>query len=291
MPNGISFGCRTTRENNYVGVTKQNINNDLGPGTYTSNLHLPDSKPSYAPFGSTAARKFSSPKDSIPGPAAYETVAHSELAKSVKQPESAPAFKNSGPRFVPKQDDTPGPGQYSIPSSISPQKSNYVQTRDENDEINYSRMPTAPSIPAASQCYGYEENPASGDLVMQRPINVGYKGEKGDTCGPLDYNPRLSQTTKTTRTTDFSKGTNRPDITSKMHSLKEIQNAPGPGSYNLIDYQSTSTNAAVRPVQKRKKNAVFESKVERLKEKRRYETMGPGPASYVLPSTLKVEER
>lgn len=152
-------------------------------------------------------------------------------------------------------------------------------------------MPTAPSIPAASQCYGYEENPETGDLVMQRPMNVGYKGEKGDTAGPLDYDPKLTWVRKTTRSVDFSKGTNRPDITAKLAGLKHSGESPGPGSYNLTDYQSTQSNAAVRPVQPRKKNSVFESKVERLKEKRRFETMGPGPASYILPSTLKIEEK
>jgi len=294
MPSAISFGARTTRENNYVGVSKETIQGDLGPGSYILKDTITPQKPSYAPFGSTSARKFTSNqgRQAIPGPAAYDTVKVEEQRKMAVKEESDPAFKPSGPRFVHKRDDTPGPGHYTVPSTIIPQKSNYVQTYDEqSEEMSWSRMPTAPSIPAANQCYGYEENPATGDLVMQRPMNQGYKGEKGDTAGPLDYKPKLSQTKRNVRSIDFSKGTNRPDITSKLAGLKENSSSPGPGSYNLIDYQSTQANAAVKPVQRRKKNAVFESKVERLKEKRRYETMGPGPASYVLPSTLKVEDR
>ena len=136
MPNAISFGARTTRENNYVGVTKPNDLSELGPGTYQLQETLKQSKPSYAPFGSTAARKFSSNtgKELIPGPAAYDTTGNEESVKAKTKEESAPAFKPSGPRFIHKQSDTPGPGQYTIPSTISPAKSNYVQTFDEESE-------------------------------------------------------------------------------------------------------------------------------------------------------------
>ena len=63
------------------------------------------------------------------------------------------------------------------------------------------------------------------------------------------------------------------------------EGVPGPGSYNLGGKGEVK---AARPVQPRKKNAVFESKVNRLKVKRRNEALGPSPQSYVIPSTLKV---
>jgi len=91
---------------------------------------------------------------------------------------------------------------------------------------------------------------------------------------------------------DFGKGTSRPDVTSKIAGMSKDTSSPfgspGPGSYNLEG--KTNTSAAKKPVG-RKRNAVFESKVVRLKEKRASEIQGPSPTSYNIPSTLKIQER
>ena len=74
MPAPISFGARTGRDNNYVGVQKEETFS-IGPGTYHN---IPQSitqkKPSYAPFGSTAKRKFTTPANSnlTPSPMTYD---------------------------------------------------------------------------------------------------------------------------------------------------------------------------------------------------------------------------
>ena len=109
----------------------------------------------------------------------------------------------------------------------------------------------------------------SSQLVMQRPVHQGYKGVSGDTVGPMDYKPKLTQTHKTTHVINFGKGTSRPDVTSKIAGMNKDSSSPfgspGPGSYNLEG--KTNTSAAKQPVG-RKRNAVFESKVVRLKEVR-----------------------
>ena len=55
------------------------------------------------------------------------------------------------------------------------------------NEISLSN--NAPSIPSKNQSYGYEVEEYSGKLILQDMDIPGYKGTKGDTVGPGDYNP------------------------------------------------------------------------------------------------------
>jgi hypothetical protein len=178
-------------------------------------------------------------------------------------------FKGTAPRMPePKRrDQTPGPGEYKIPTTIKPAKKSLQKTYFDPDP-DWSRIATAPSIPANNQCYGYEES-QDGNLILQRPVNAGFKGSHNDSVGPMDYKPKLTQTHKTTHVINFGKGTSRPDVTSKIAGMNKDSSSPfgspGPGSYNLEG--KTNTSAAKQPVG-RKRNAVFESKVVRLKEVR-----------------------
>jgi len=100
-------------------------------------------------------------------------------------------FKGTAPRLPePKvRDITPGPGQYKIPTTIKPAKPS-LQKSYFDETPDWSRIATAPSIPANNQCYGYEES-SEGDLIMQRPVNAGFKGDSHDSVGPMDYKPRV----------------------------------------------------------------------------------------------------
>jgi hypothetical protein len=102
---------------------------------------------------------------------------------------------------------------------------------------------------------------------------------------------------------DFGKGTSRPDIAGRLKDMtKDPHNAlhpspskapagtPGPGSYNLSGGGGGIVHQQ-RPGPARKKNAVFSSKVARLKERIRKESQGPSPQTYNIPSTLKVADR
>ncbi|GMH62633.1 hypothetical protein TL16_g03520 [Triparma laevis f. inornata] len=288
MPAPISFGARTGRDNNYVGVTKEE-KNPVGPGTYGNlGAAISPTKPSYAPFGSTAKRKFNNPNaHAAPSPMTYDPKPVGEEPTTVSAP-----FKGNAPRIPEprKQDYVPGPGAYQIPSTIKPSAPSLQRSFFDESPL-WSRTATAPSIPGRGQCYGYEEGD-NGELVMQRPVHQGYKGVSGDTVGPMDYKPKLSQTHKTTNVINFGKGTSRPDISNKLTSMKGgnkgLGAGPGPGSYNLEGKTNTS---AAKPAVGRKRNAVFESKVQRLKEKRSNEVLGPSPTSYNIPSTLKIQEK
>ena len=265
MPAPISFGARTGRDNNYVGVVKTDLAGSIGPGAY-SNLpnSIQNSKPSYAPFGSTAKRKFTTPANSnlTPSPMTYDP----KPVDNTAPPVSAP-FKGNAPRIPePKKgENVPGPGAYYIPSTIKPAAPSLQRSYFDETPL-WQRTATAPSIPGAGQCFGYEEG-VNGELIMQRPVQQGYKGDKDDRVGPMDYKPKLTQTHKSTNVIDFGKGTSRPDISTKVANLKKGDTLPGPGSYNLEGKTNTS---AAKPPTNRKRNAVFESKVQRLKEKRRY---------------------
>ena len=91
MPDGISFGARTMRQNNYVGVAKEGTAtgslNHLGPGAHlhegvTSSFNR--ARPAFAAFGATSERSYmgAPPKksvDAVPGPGQY-------LGQTVKEP-------------------------------------------------------------------------------------------------------------------------------------------------------------------------------------------------------------
>lgn len=55
----------------------------------------------------------------------------------------------------------------------------------------HERQPTAPSVPARNQVFGYEEDD-SGRLMLQPPPEEGHTGEGGDRPGPMSYSPDKS---------------------------------------------------------------------------------------------------
>ena len=164
MPAPISFGARTGRDNNYVGVTKLE-NNPVGPGTYGNlGAAISPTKPSYAPFGSTAKRKFDNPNAAAaPSPMTYDPKPVGEDVVSVSAP-----FKGNAPRIPEprKQDYVPGPGAYQIPSTIKPAAPSLQRSFFDESPL-WSRTATAPSIPGRGQCYGYEEG-GNGEVRKAR---------------------------------------------------------------------------------------------------------------------------
>ena len=123
-----------------------------------------------------------------------------------------------------------GPGSYEPPNPwskiTSPKRStssSHAHPAAQHDPSSYVQVATAPSIPARSQSYGYEEG-VSGELIMQRPPSVGHTGKHDDTVAPGEYNPKDRLVRKLVHGTDFARGSNRPDI-SKVTVAKN----PGPG--------------------------------------------------------------
>jgi hypothetical protein len=121
-------------------------------------------------------------------------------------------FKSKAARFneaANEQSLTPGPGQYSTKSEWNGRKKKKVREISNKSNtgaaITWVRVPTAPSIPASNQSYGYEEGDY-GELIMQKPPKKGHSGKGMDLPGPGEYDPSDKQKSYTTsRASDFSK--------------------------------------------------------------------------------------
>ena len=155
--------------------------------------------------------------------------------------------------------------------------------------VVFQRMPTAPSVPARNQSYGYEEG-NNGELVMQGAEENTYTGVGADTVGPAMYNPNDAiSALATDRRTDFAKN----DATRKIFSISKT---PGPGKYNTGLYDNSFEKMKV-PKGKFKKAGVsgalstqkvlgprttsnFASKVTRFEDEKGSEVEMPGPGSY-----------
>ena len=64
----------------------------------------------------------------------------------------------------------------------------------------------APSIPTKAQSYGYELG-ESGKMILQESAIPGFRGTKGDTVGPGDYNPDSAYTWKNKTWSSFTVST------------------------------------------------------------------------------------
>lgn len=90
--------------------------------------------------------------------------------------------------------------------------------RDEAvGRVSVQRQVTAPSVPARSQVYGYEEDNA-GRLVMQPPPNQGHTGVGADKPGPLDYDPDKLKVMKCSAATGWAKSNAKHRTTSGSKS-------------------------------------------------------------------------
>ena len=279
----MAFVQRTTRDQAKIGEYKSATNDSVGPGSYAYQMSITRAKPSYAPFGSTNSRGDYSQTVQIvtPGPGSYV-----KPDEQRRMPASN-SYKSATVRMqAPKKLMTPGPGAYAHVQFIAEgaQKKQNARDRvahsaggDPASSVKWVRVPTAPSIPAVAQSFGYEEGP-HGELIMQRPIHVGHTGRSGDTVGPGDYNPARTQQ-ESVRSGDFSKS--RVPRTDPAKSAGFTN--PGPGEYNA---KNPSSSALVN----KKPSSVFESGTQRsgapMKSLKKTKVDGPGPGSYAHKSNF-----
>lgn len=113
-------------------------------------------------------------------------------------------------------------------------------------------MPSAPSIPANNQGYGYEET-ASGILVMQKSPDKKYSGTKVDSVGPGHYNPNDVKETSARKGTEWFKFKTDRGMISKPPTGAVL----GPGSYSF-------GNIGNAPLYKSKPSAAFVSNSKRI---------------------------
>jgi len=156
----------------------------------------------------------------------------------------------------------------------------------------------APSVPTKYQQNGYVES-ADGKLRPQDPLPLGFSGLGSDTAGPGDYDPQPLPK-HTSAPTLFPRKTRESIATSKdWMGVDRLTEIPGPGQYNsrsMFDEDTHSlifeTEEASSPTQR--KNAAFKSGVKRefpLPKATGDAFHEPGPASYNIPSALKVSHK
>lgn len=229
---------------------------DVGPGSY--NLGQKNQvNQGFAPFASTTNRVLFQDSNYAPGPGSYE------LLKERKNKQSSQSPKKHSPRFNNQSKfESPGPGAYSSPDQWK-SKNKILRTFTSN---SCNRLPSAPSIPANHQSYGYDEN-AEGDLIMHTVPDETHTGLAQDSVGPGHYS--IKRTNKSGVCWFRSK--------SKRNLYGSNQTGPevGPGSYN--------ESISISPLYKFKQSAVFLSKYK----DEHLETELPGPGYYNLSKSIK----
>jgi hypothetical protein len=267
----MAFVHRTTRE---LGPNVGAINKIVGPGSY--DITSPQEKTykaplSYAPFSSSEERVISEGSgDFVPGPGTYNAGA---VLFSQTAPVSSSQFISRVARLEePKGTHihAPGPGAYNHKKSwIKPG----LKTRSKRNPgaVSWVRVPQAPSIPAPSQSFGYEEN-EHGELVPQAPLfKEVYTGLPSNSVGPGYYDPNPTKYYNREPAADFSK--------SKLHRDTSIKpdKAPGPGQYNPKPVEAKMRGPP-------KKLSVFVSNVERNNLVKGPDV--PGPGAYEVKTTF-----
>lgn len=285
----MAFVSRTTRDGNRVGLNDSSTPSHLGPGTYGPQSSFKSAKPSYTPFGTTARRKQVGDDQFVatPGPGSYvqNSVAEERLSATSN------AFVSGVQRFTKPIDreTRPGPGQYKLPSSfnVSKQRRSPGGARSAGAEgaaVKWVRVPTAPSIPAPAQSFGYEEG-ASGELILQRPPKFGHTGraDHGDTVGPGAYEPSDRLNSSQVRT-DFGRSkSKRTDLEAMVPGVRGTD--IGPGYYNAASDHSSVAAVAARTGPRKKPSSSFASGSVRGGFKKGEERR-PGPGAYTPPSSF-----
>lgn len=241
----------------------------LGPGAYLSQPQ-PQSSRAYAPFSSTTERTFHSPLYT-PGPGSYS---FSKLPADslVDRGKLYGPLASKDARFKEKKRETaPGPGSYETASAGV--KARKPPVKQEWNAMNWLRLPSAPSIPAPGQAFGYDET-ANGELVMQSNPEKVYAGTGKDSVGPGQYNAKKPDEVWKARGPAWH----------KSRAKRIVATAPdskvGPGSYNEFQLN-------LAPMYKYKPNAVFVSGTQRetqveepLLEEEQWKEPLPGPGHY-----------
>eukprot|EP01062_Namystynia_karyoxenos_P066276 TRINITY_DN60238_c0_g1_i1.p1 TRINITY_DN60238_c0_g1~~TRINITY_DN60238_c0_g1_i1.p1 ORF type:complete len:614 (+),score=169.38 TRINITY_DN60238_c0_g1_i1:98-1843(+) len=208
---------------------------NVGPGSYREkDLDMQRVRHSVAPFSSSVERHTTGTAVELatPGPGTYS----SNERPTPENVKISSQFASRAPRLLtdtelPKKALTPGPGAYRDPRA-EPWQAKLMQTAPpagapgRQQSINWIKVATAPSIPAASQSYGYEEG-TKGELIQQRAPDRGHAGRGEDTAGPGEYEPIDSLTKPRRAVADFARSR-----TARESSLnKEVASRPGPGAY------------------------------------------------------------
>lgn len=264
-----------------------------GPGTYNVPGAINIAAPSYTAFSSSSKRdpfgtsKKKGPLVTSPSPMAYDV--REKLIKN--KPVLSSGFNSKTKRFSHEQAWGPLKENWTSPKPFGMQKKAFPKPQSKPVVLE-TKAVKAPSIPRKHQSYGFEEND-TGILVPQIPSYPGYTGLKEDRVGPMDYNPRPE---RSRRTTDFSKGSNRP---SGLNA--DALAMPGPGYYNTTQssfdnpnstsmYNDGSYTMRLNAVRSQKTSS-FATNADRSSFLPKSKEVRPEPGSYNLPSAISIKKR
>ena len=233
----MAFVTRSKRNDNYGQSTS---GPDVGPGTYsydgTTNGPGPKMGVKYSipPFGSSCEREISTSNAKeflTPGPGYYSGDAVAPPAAAQTNMSSQFASKSTRllqDQMLQKKAFTPGPGSYSFTEKWADPKP--PQPTRAQSTVSWAKVATAPSIPAPSQSFGYEEG-SRGELIQGKPPpSVGYAGKAEDGAGPGAYTPDDRLMRAKAPSLDFGKSkTTRTGLLIP----KEVAARPGPGAYDM----------------------------------------------------------
>lgn len=206
----MAFFPATTRDGNPVGnpFALSGTGANLGPGVYQAPTAFERKAPSHAPFAASSTRDGAVADAAFfPGPGRYNPP---PMVAAPPKPSFESPFLSFADRFGHKAGpDVPGPGAYSTPTALGaaaakrraaagvgagPAVGAFGGGRGgpgspgagHEPNVTWLRVPTAPSIPARDQSYGYEEG-KKGQLVRATPVVTGHSGKGVDTVGPGSY--------------------------------------------------------------------------------------------------------
>ena len=252
----MAFVSRAKR-NDFFGAST--CGPEVGPGCYAhdggSGGGKASVKYSVPPFSSSCergtggegARSFLTP-----GPGYYSTgESGKEIAVFAGAGNESSQFASRTTRLIAdtilqKKAFTPGPGTYTSVekwSETQNKKRHSEEPAKKDKGVAWAKMATAPSIPSATQSYGYEEG-GRGELIQGRPpVNVGYAGRPGDQAGPGAYSPDDALLRPKPASLGFGKSKSARNCVVANVS-KEVACRPGPGTYNAstpnVSHQNTN---------------------------------------------------
>lgn len=203
----------------------------VGPGSYVGQDAY-NITHAYAPFASTAERTLGEASKAgarAPGPGKYSS-AHGGIAAEVRRRAASASNcfasgvrRFDGPGASLQQTLTPGPGTYAEGNAwLKGQRGDGAAQPARR--VTFQRLPTAPSVPARNQSYGYEEGDG-GDLIMQRPPVSGHAGTGSNAVGPTQYKPNFKALERTRQTNFGASKSSRSTVGGAKDST------PGPGAY------------------------------------------------------------
>lgn len=229
----------------------------VGPGTYVG-LESSKAQPAAVPFNSTTGRNVEVGPETSPGPGSYSVpnLLKAVSAGSLPVVDQFGKEKGSGP-FASKEkrfrednpEFAPGPGSYDPPNQRKSRKP--PLGKPDPNLHKWTRAPSAPSIPAATQGFGYDET-QTGLLVQQKNPELVFDGTPRNSVGPGQYFARKPEEVWKNKGTAWHKSRTKRTAVSAPATGEKV----GPGSYNDVPVRGA-------PLLKYQPSAAFASRSKR----------------------------